>query len=182
MGDKPEPILNSHQCSDLFWKNGLQPDCVRLTLTGWDKGPDWWRSEPPLPNGVHYLDWHSCGLWWIEPPGQCFEVRIGHAGLIVFVKDFLGLGLYMSEKPISDLHYPEFGIIGPYHTWSIGDSVLELFSSGSMPPKSWDAGRLLGVPIHQDYFAEDQNPSATPRFSRFSSHKTKSVLHVKGAF
>lgn len=182
MGDRPEPIPNEHNCGNDFWLDGMQPDFIVCTLTGWGKGIDWHYMEPPLPNGRYELQWIECGLWIFDDGAIQIVGTLYQGDFMTGILDRIGGGQWLSVLDLADPHYPDFTFIGQFLTWTIGTSVLELYSIGFSRLASWDGAELLGIPKNLDYFAEDQGPGTVPKVQRYSSHKTKSVLHMKGDY
>ena len=182
MGDKPDNEPNPHNCANMFWTDGLQPETIIMTFAGWGiKDPADPPAKPP-PSGSYSLAWQKCGEWMANPSPTTYVWfwAIGTEGRALY-SELHAPGSWSGQQGLAASMNMSMTDSEPFGRYTAGSTIVQTFPNGTSKA-SWDAAPLFGVPDNLDYFGEELPAVTEPRQTRYASHKTKSVLHLKGDY
>lgn len=178
MGDKPDPVENPHSCPLLPYANGKAPDSITVVISGVSKGVDWDSSFPEPFNGSFLCTFNACGSYSFTNSELIIVAAIGDVITSVGVRTVpytsqFGAGNPTTEPWSADNAAPSQNI------YSGGSASIEdMGLSGYMPPPSWDAANLFGVPRTPGYFAEEFPSTKANRYMRYAAHADGTNLKV----
>ena len=170
VGIPPDPVPFTNACPLGPWKDGLEPDYITLTLSGFETGTLWTAGEDPPPNGTYNIPFYACGGYSLTVGNFYFLVIVGGSYISIMI-EYKGLyPAFNMSGPLEDPSVIENNHDGTNRMYGNGQVESVLYLDGIQLPVEWQPGLLVGVPPADGYFAEQFDSDIADKRTRYSCH------------